>query len=134
MHLFFQSRASNYQYSVWMVKNFWPIWIMSFYVCFYNIINVKYFFIVLLYHYIWLFSFLHIRSLLVPYAYVSIQSIDCILLLSFELKAILLISSAKALCLSLLNPCCVFNISFFFFTKSFWSSLRLSTSVFFFLK
>ena len=36
-------------------------------------------------------------SLLVPYAYVSIESIDCILLSSFELKAILLNSSAKTL-------------------------------------
>ena len=56
-------------------------------------------------------SVLITRSLLIPNAYVSIQSIDCILLLSFELKAILLISSVKTLCLSLLNLCCVFNIN-----------------------
>ena len=41
----------------------------------------------------------HTKSLLVPNAYVSIESIDCILLSSFELKAILLIYSDKTLCL-----------------------------------
>ena len=59
-------------------------------------------------------SFSLTRSLLVPYAYVSIESIDCILLSFFALEAVLLISSAKALCLSLLNLCCVFNINFSF--------------------
>ena len=34
--------------------------------------------------------------------HVSIEAIECILSLSFELKAMLLISSLKALCLSLL--------------------------------
>ena len=58
---------------------------------------------------IWFSSFIHTRSLLVPYAYVSIETIDCILLSSFELKSILLISSVK-ICLSLLNLCWVFNI------------------------
>ena len=59
-------------------------------------------------------SFSLTRSLLVPYAYVSIETIDSILLLSLELKAILLISSVKVLCLSLLNICCVFNIDLLF--------------------
>ena len=81
-----------------------------------------------------IFSFLHIRPLVVPYAYVSIEPIHCIILSSFELKAILLISSVKRLCLSLLSLCCVFSISLLFFMNSFWSSLRLSTSIFFFLK
>ena len=75
-------------------------------------------------------SFLFIRSLLVPYAYTFIESIDCILLLSFELKAILLISLLKTLCLSLLNLCCVFNFTFFYFVIS----LRLSTSILLFVK
>ena len=55
-------------------------------------------------------SFPLTRSLFIRYAYVSIESMDCILLSSFELKAILLISSVKTLCLSLLNFSCVFNI------------------------
>ena len=55
-------------------------------------------------------SFPLTRSLFIRYAYVSIESMDCILLSSFELKAILLTSSVKTLCLSLLNFCCVFNI------------------------
>ena len=54
------------------------------------------------------------RSLLVPYAYVSIESINYILLSAFELKATLLISSLKALFLSLLNLSCVFNIILLF--------------------
>ena len=52
-------------------------------------------------------SFSLTKSLLVSYAYVSIKSIDCIILSSSELKAILLISSVKTLCLSLLNLCSV---------------------------
>ena len=40
-------------------------------------------------------SFPLTRSLLVPYAYVSTESIDCILLSSIELKEILLLSSVK---------------------------------------
>ena len=55
------------------------------------------------------------RSLPVLYANVSFKSIDCILLSSFELKAILSISSGKILCLSLLNFCCVFNTNLLFF-------------------
>ena len=58
-------------------------------------------------------SFLHTRSLFIPYAYVSVGPIDCILLSSFELKAILLISSVKTLCFLLLNLCCVFKFYFF---------------------
>ena len=50
-----------------------------------------------------IFSFLRIRSLLIPCEYVSIKSIDWVLLSSFELKAILLISSVNTLCLSLSN-------------------------------
>ena len=55
------------------------------------------------------------RSLIVTYVYISIESIDCILLLSFELKAVLLISSVNTLCLLLLNLCCIFNIDFSFY-------------------
>ena len=42
-----------------------------------------------------IFSFSLTISLLIPYANNSIESIDCILLGSFELKAILLISPVK---------------------------------------
>ena len=85
--------------------------------CFFcNIIKVNQF----LYHFIILLhlisSFSLTRYLLIAYAYVSIESIDCILLLLFELSAILLISSLKTLCLSVLNLCRVFNMVFFFLT------------------
>ena len=73
---------------------------------------------------------MHTRSLLVPYAYVSIESIDYILLSLFELKAILLISSVKTLCLSLLNLFCVFNINLLLFMNS----LGLSTAILVFCK
>ena len=60
---------------------------------------------VLLYHIITLLHsvscFSPHRSLLVPYSYFSIESIDWILLSSFELKAILIISSVKTLCCSI---------------------------------
>ena len=74
------------------------------------------------------FSFFFIRSSRVPYAYVSIKSIDCILLSSFQLKAVLLINSVKTLCVSLLNLCCYFNL--IFSTNSFSKALRLSTLIF----
>ena len=48
-------------------------------------------------------SSLFTKSLLIPYEYFSIKSIDWILLSSFELKAISLISSIKTLCFSPLN-------------------------------
>ena len=81
--------------------------------CFYKIIKVNRF----LYHFIMVLhlisSFSLTRSLLVPYAFVSIGSIYCIILSSFELEVILLISSLKLLCLSLLNLGCVCNINCF---------------------
>ena len=81
--------------------------------CFYKIIKVNRF----LYRFIMVLhlisSFSLTRSLLVPYAFVSIGSIYCIILSSFELEAILLISSLKLLCLSLLNLGCVCNINCF---------------------
>ena len=50
-------------------------------------------------------SFSHTRPFLVPYVYVSIESIDCILLSLLALNAILLISSVNALYFSLLILC-----------------------------
>ena len=55
----------------------------------------------------------------VPYADVSTKSIDCIILLSVELKSMLLISLAKKLCLSLLNLYRDFNINMLFIMKCF---------------
>ena len=57
-------------------------------------------------------SFLDTRSVLGPCKYVSTEPIDCILLSSFKLTAILLIFSVKPLCFSIFNLCCV---SFIFF-------------------
>ena len=91
---------------------------LFFYVFFYKIIKVNHFlycFIILLHL---ISSFLLTRSLLVPYAYVSIEYIDCILLSSSELNAMLLIFSVKTLCVSLLNLCCFFNIDLLFLWKT----------------
>ena len=74
-------------------------------------------------------SFLLTRFLLIPFAYVSIELIDCILLSSFEFKEILSISSVKALYLSLLNLCLVFNINILCFLNSLWSILKLYKSL-----
>ena len=102
------------------------------FVFFWNIIKVNHCCIVLLYWYIWsLFSFT--RSLLVLCAYVSIESIDYILLLSFKLKEILLVPSVKKIWLLLLNLCSVFNIDLLVFMYSLWNFLRLYKSVSFFL-
>ena len=113
--MIFCSSSRTSSYSVWIIRNSWPIWIMLFYVFLCNIIKVNHFvcrFIILL-HFISSFSLT--RSLLVPYAYVSIESADFIILSSFELKAILLISSVKLLPLLLLNLCYVFEIDLLFF-------------------
>ena len=76
--------------------------------------------------------FLHSRYLIscLLCTYVFIVSTDCILLTSFEVKAVLLISSLKT-CISFLTFCCVFNISSIFFMNSFLSSLRLHQFHFF---
>ena len=64
------------------------------------------------------------RSLIFPYTCICIKSIDCILLSSFEIKLILLISLVKSLCLSLLILCSVFNINLLFFMNYLWPFLR----------
>ena len=69
-----------------------------------------YCFIILLH----LISFSLTRPLHVPYTFVSIESIDCILLSSFELKKIWLTFSVKTLCLSLLSLCCVLTLIYWF--------------------
>ena len=121
-----------FRYSVQMIRNLRWIWIMLFYVFFCHIIIVNYFlqYFIILLHLIP--SFLLTRSLLVPYTWVYIESIDYILLLPLELWAILRISSVKTLCLSLVNLCRGFKINFLFFTNSLWSFLRLPASVSFF--
>ena len=85
------------------------------YVFFYKIINSNYFCTVLFYCYI----YYYIATSLLFYVYVSIKSIDYILLSSFELKAILLVSSMKTMSLSLLSLCCIFNIDLLFLYKCF---------------
>ena len=117
MNLFFQ--IQSLQRLIFCIdQEFVANWdyVLLFFFC--NIIKVNhssYRFIILL-HLISSFSLT--RSLLGPYAYVSVESIDCILLSSFELKAVLLIPSVKTSCLSLLNICCVFNIDLLFFMNS----------------
>ena len=74
------------------------------------------------------FSFLCIISLLVPYEYVSIDSIDCILLSLLALNVILPTFSVNTLCFLLSNFCYHFNSSILFFMNSLWFSFRLSTS------
>ena len=78
-------------------------------------------------------SFLCIFSSLVLFAHVSIESIDCILLSSLALNAILLTSSVNTLCFFILSLYCDFNINLLFFMNSLWFSLRLTTSSVFLL-
>ena len=114
-----------------MIRNMWAICNMLFYVFLCNIIKTNhflYFFITLLHL---ISSFKLTRPLLVPYAYVSIESIDFILLSSLALNAILLTSSVKREWFLLLNICCAFN-SNCFFRNSLWFSQRLFTLTLFF--
>ena len=101
-----------------MARNFCPIWIMFFYVFLCNIIKVNHFLNRLIKLLPLILSFL--LTFPVPYAHVCIESIDFILLSSFELKAILLISSVKTLYLSLLIFFCVFNFDLLFLMNSSW--------------
>ena len=87
--------------------------IMLFYVFFGNIVKVKHFCIVLLYYYVSFFCS-YILDLCLFHMHMHIESVDYIILSSLELLAILLTTSVKTLCLSLLNICCVFNIGLFF--------------------
>ena len=107
-----------------MIRDLWSIRIM--FLCFFfcNIIKVSPFLYrsIILLHLV--SSLLLTKPSLVPYAYTSIESIDCILLSSFELKAILLISSVETLCLSLLNFCCIFNIDLLLFINYLLFSLN----------
>ena len=97
---------------------------------FWSIMKVNNFLFFILLHLI--SSFSHTRSLLIPYAYMCIESIDYTFLSSLALNEILLTSSGKALYFSLLNFCCDFNINVLFFINLLWFFLRLSTSDFFF--
>ena len=130
MHLFFQIQNLHLLIFCMGDQDFLRIWIMFFWTFLCDIIEVV--IETILYCFIKLLrlisSFLRARSLPVSCANVSIELIDCILLSSFELKAILLISLLKTLCLLLLNLCCVFNISLIFFMNS----IGISTSILFF--
>ena len=78
---------------------------------FLNIIKVYLFLyrLIILLH--WVSPFSLDNVLLVLYAYIFIESIDCTLLSAFEFKTTLFFSLVKPLCLSLLNLWCVFNIT-----------------------
>ena len=102
---------------------------MFLYIIFCNIVKVciasfLYCFIILLHL---ISSLLHTRF--IPCAYISIKSIDCILLSSFEFKAILLILSVKTLRLSLSNLCCIFNIDLSLFINSLHKKRSLSLRI-----
>ena len=90
--------------------------------------------IALLYCYILPLLF-HVLQLCLFHMHIfSIESIDYILLSSFELKAILFIDSVGTLCLSLLKLCCVLNIDLSFPMNSLWFPLVRSISILFFFQ
>ena len=82
--------------------------------------------------YILVFNFFTswVKSLLIAYAYVSIELISSFLLLLLALNAILATSSENKFCFSLLNRCWIFYINLLFFTIFSWFSFRLSISGF----
>ena len=105
--------------------------VMFFYAFFCNIIKIKYFCTISLYYYKFLLSYIIDLSSFYRHMFLSNQ------LIAFSYHHLHLKQFfnffSKILCFSLLNLCCIFNISLLFFMSSFWSSLRLSTSVLFFL-
>ena len=62
-------------------------------------------------------SFLRIMDLLLLHRYVSLQSIDCIVLSLLAINAILITSSVNTLCFLLQNLSCNFNINLLSFKK-----------------
>ena len=82
------------------------------YVKIHKVLKVNMFYYIYILYFI---SFLHINFLLVLHAYVSLKSIDCILLSSLAFNAILLTSSLNRLCFSLLNLYCIFITNLFFY-------------------
>ena len=64
-------------------------------------------------------SFLHTISLFIPYAYFSNESIDCIFLSLFEIKAILLISPVFNNTILLMTNSSKLSASILFFSKWF---------------
>ena len=75
-----------------------------------------------------IFSLFHIRSLLIPYEYVSTESIDYTVFSSLELNAIFLISSVKTLFLLLLNLCRNLKSNFFFI---FFKTISINSFLFY---
>ena len=103
-----QSLQIFYEWSV-ICGQFWLFFMFSF-VPWSKLIILLFYYVVML-----LSSFSITRPLLVSKTYVSIESIDYILLSSFELKIISLISLVKILWFSLLNLCCIFNFNLLLF-------------------
>ena len=95
--LFLRFRAFNYQYSIWIMSDLWPIWIMLLSVFCFNIMKVNHLRIASYYCYVGFLLFLCIIT------NASIESFDCILLSLLAFNAILLASSVNAICFSLLN-------------------------------
>ena len=128
MNLFFQ--IEDLQLLIFFMGDQGPVWVVLFYVFFCNIIKVNHFlgsFITLLplgsSFYILLittirFFFLHItvlfKSLLIPYAYVSIESTDFILSWLLIFNAVLLTCSVSTLSFLLLNIFCDSSINYCF--------------------
>ena len=111
-----------------MIRNLWPIGLYSFMFSFVKLSSLIIYCIILLYQYILLFC-----VLLVTFAYVSIESIDCNLQSSLPLNAVVLTFSVNTLYFLLLILYCDFDINLLFFRNSLLFSLRLSRSIFFVL-
>ena len=104
---FSRSRASSYQYSIWIIRNLWQSCIM---VSFCNI-NVIIF---VVFYYINIFNFFVFWCIIcsfVPYGNLFTESTDCILLPSLPLKSVLLISSVNTLCFLFLSFWCNFPVN-----------------------
>ena len=111
---FFWSITSYYLYSVRMIWNIQPFWIMFFFIFICIIIKINHF----------VFTYSSSSVLHTSPAFVLLKI--CNILSSLLLSAILLISSVYTLCASLLNLRYDFNMMSLF-NKQFLSSLNLSS-------
>ena len=129
MHLFF--RIKSLQILIFYMND-QEVWNNLDYMFFVTLskLNIFYCFILLLHL---TSSFVHTRASLVAYAYVSIESIGCILLSSLALNPILLTSSVNTLRFLLVNLCYDFGIVSYDFFMIFSKTVHIKFVFFWFV-
>ena len=124
MHLFFQIRRRQLLKFCMMAKNLWPVLVIFIYIFFGNIIKVNHFSIFLLYCYV-KFLLFYILNLCLFRIHIFYRFNWLYSFIIIWTSNNLVNFFSEKLCLSLLNPCCIFNIDLLLFRNSWWFSLIL---------